>query len=69
MKYMTIGPPVELRYFKSNMHKSSCQSQKQVMANWNWSSGELYGPWASCYFKLPLIDSENIKGINYFGSQ
>ena len=32
---------------KSNMHESSCKSEKQVMAIWNWSSGELCGPWAS----------------------
>ena len=30
------------------MHESSCQSKKQVMVIWNWSSGELCGLWASC---------------------
>ena len=30
-----------LCHFKSNMHDSLCQSKKQVMVIWNWSSGEL----------------------------
>ena len=33
-----------------NMHESSCQSKKQVMAIMNWTTGELCGPWASCLF-------------------
>ena len=32
-----------------NMRESSCQSKKQVMVIWNWSSGEFCGPWASCF--------------------
>ena len=63
--------------FKSNMRESSCQSKKQVMVVWNWSSGELCGPWASCFIlkhgcrQGGLISSnpvlirreDNIKGI------
>ena len=48
MNYRTIAPLVELWYFKSYLHEASCQSEKQVMAISDWSSGELYGPWASC---------------------
>ena len=36
--------------FKSNMHESSCQFKKQVLAVWTWSSDEPCGPWPSCYF-------------------
>ena len=36
--------------FNSNMHESSCKSKKQVMVIWNWNSGELCGPWVSCFF-------------------
>ena len=49
MNYRTIGPLAELCNFKTNMHESSCQSKKQVMAIMNWSSGEHCGPWASCF--------------------
>ena len=31
--------------------------QKQVMAIWNWSSGELCGPWDSCFAFLRLSRS------------
>ena len=53
MNYRTIGPLIELRNFKSNM-----QSQKLVMAIWNWSSGELCDPWASC-FKIGCFDCKS----------
>ena len=53
---MTIGPLVELCNFKSNMHESSCQSKKQVMAIMNWSSGERCGPWASGFLLLFFCD-------------
>ena len=44
VNYKIIGPLAELCNFKSTMHESSCQSKKQVMASWNWSSGKLCGP-------------------------
>ena len=31
--------------------------QRQVMAIWNWSSGELCGPWDSCFAFLRLSSS------------
>ena len=57
--YRTIGFLVELCNFKSNMHESSYQSKKQIMAIMNWSSGERCGPWASC---LTVFKSYKAKG-------
>ena len=59
--------------FKSNMHESLCQFKKQVMAIWNWSSGELCGPWASC-FSSDKLDGlyglrhySVLKGLEFYG--
>ena len=46
----------------SNMHESLCQSKKQVMVIWNWSSDELCSPWASC-FMIPHSYKRQIKAI------
>ena len=47
---LTLVDVNKLCNFKSNVHESSRQSKKQVMATWNWSSGELCRPWASYLF-------------------
>ena len=40
---------------KPNLHESSRQSKKQVMAIWNWSPGEFCGPWVSCFGFLQMV--------------